>query len=65
MDHLRALTAATAPPPSRRGASWREMAPILQRDAEVKLLQVRVEWLQNARRVMKAVLEQPGGGGRA
>jgi DNA-binding PadR family transcriptional regulator len=66
MDHLRALSSAMPASPPRRGANWRELAPILQRDAEIKLLQVRVEWLQNARRVMKAVLEQPGGsGGRA
>jgi DNA-binding PadR family transcriptional regulator len=59
MDNLRSLTGAIAASPPRRGASWHELAPILQRDAEIKLLQVRVEWLQNARRVMKAVLEQP------
>jgi DNA-binding PadR family transcriptional regulator len=66
MDQLRVLTRAAPASPPGRAPSWREMAPILQRDAEVKLLQVRVEWLQNARRVMKAVLEQSGGnGGRA
>jgi DNA-binding PadR family transcriptional regulator len=66
MDNLRLLTTAMPASPPRQAASWQELAPILQRDAEIKLLQVRVEWLQNARRVMKAVLEQPGGsGGRA
>lgn len=66
MDHLRTLTGAMPASPPGRAATWREMAPILQRDAEIKLLQVRVEWLQNARRVMQAVLERPdGSGGRA
>jgi hypothetical protein len=34
------------------------VAPVLQREAEIKLLQVRVEWLQNARGVMKTLLQQ-------
>jgi DNA-binding PadR family transcriptional regulator len=33
--------------------SWREAAMVLQRDAEMRLLRVRIEWLQDARRVMK------------
>jgi DNA-binding PadR family transcriptional regulator len=60
IDQLRALGG-----PSLAGASgvrtWREVAPVLQREAEIKLLQVRVEWLQNARGVMKALLLQTAG----
>lgn len=62
VDHLRELTSS---PPAVAGATaqrWREIAPILQRDAEIKLLQVRVEWLQNARKVMQTMMERSGAG---
>jgi DNA-binding PadR family transcriptional regulator len=58
MDQLRALTGAMPASAPRGDASWQVLAPILQRDAEIKLLQVRVEWLQNARKVMRAVLKR-------
>lgn len=61
IDQLHALS-ATPPAIARSGApTWREVAPVLQREAEIKLLQVRVEWLQNARGVMKRLLQQSTG----
>jgi DNA-binding PadR family transcriptional regulator len=41
-------------PPRSRGATraWSELAVLLVRDAEVKQLQARVEWLQKARTIM-------------
>lgn len=65
VDQLRLLTLAAPAPSTATMRTWREVAPALQREAEIKLLQVRVEWLQNARGVMKVMLEQagaPGGG---
>jgi DNA-binding PadR family transcriptional regulator len=61
IDHLRALTSATQPGASGRALAWREAAVVLQRDAEIKLLQVRIEWLQNARKVMKELLDRSVG----
>ncbi|HEY5261795.1 MAG TPA: PadR family transcriptional regulator [Solirubrobacteraceae bacterium] len=42
------------PPTRSRGApkAWSEVAVLLVRDAEIKQLQARVEWLQRARMVM-------------
>jgi DNA-binding PadR family transcriptional regulator len=37
-------------------ATWPEARRALQRDAEMKLCRVRLEWLQDARRVMKVML---------
>jgi DNA-binding PadR family transcriptional regulator len=56
MDDLRSLTALSQP--GGRPMSWREAAVVLQRDAEIKLLQVRIEWLQSARKVMRELLNQ-------
>jgi hypothetical protein len=44
-----------------RRPTWREAAVVLQRDAEIKLLQVRIEWLQDARKVMREMLGRSGG----
>lgn len=60
MDQLRDLTSPSPPSVAREPAGWREIALVLQRDAEIKLLQVRVEWLQNARKVMQAMLDRSG-----
>jgi DNA-binding PadR family transcriptional regulator len=60
IDHLRALTSAT-PPLSPDGMSWREAAVVLQRDAEMKQLQVRIEWLQDARQTMRKILDRSSG----
>jgi DNA-binding PadR family transcriptional regulator len=58
IDDLRALTSTTLASTPDRTQTWREAAVVLQRDAEVKLLQVRIEWLQDARKVMTAILHR-------
>jgi DNA-binding PadR family transcriptional regulator len=58
MDELRVLTSKLPPGSARTQASWSQAAVILQRNAEIKMHQVRIEWLQEARRVMKAILER-------
>lgn len=47
----------------RAGAplTWAEARTVLQRDAEIKLRQVRIEWLQDVRRVMRLMLDAPAG----
>jgi DNA-binding PadR family transcriptional regulator len=66
MDELRELTALVqAGAPVGRPQSWREAAAVLQRDAEIKLMRVRIEWLQNARKVMKELLETSTRGPRS
>jgi DNA-binding PadR family transcriptional regulator len=58
MDELRELTSlAQVSATAGRPQSWREAAAVLQRDAEIKLIRVRIEWLQNVRKVMKELLE--------
>jgi hypothetical protein len=42
-------------------ATWREAAVVLERDAEIKLLQVRIELLQDARKVMTEILGRSTG----
>jgi DNA-binding PadR family transcriptional regulator len=61
MDQLRVLSVMNQPLGASGTRTWREVAPVLQREAEIKLLQVRVEWLQNARGVMKTLLLQTVG----
>jgi DNA-binding PadR family transcriptional regulator len=65
IDQLRTLTSTSlmrACPPE--GMSWRDAAAVLARDAEIKLLQTRIEWLQEARLTMKAILDRSVGGQR-
>jgi DNA-binding PadR family transcriptional regulator len=57
VDQLRGLTSAT-PSVSPDRMSWREAAVVLQRDAEMKFLQVRIEWLQDARQTMRKLLDR-------
>lgn len=61
VDDLKALTSFAQLPVASRPLAWREAAVVLQRDAEIKLLQVRIEWLQDARKVMKAILDRAAG----
>ena len=58
IDQLRTLSSVVPATAANGARTWREVAPVLQREAEIKLLQVRVEWLQNARGVMKTLLQQ-------
>jgi DNA-binding PadR family transcriptional regulator len=61
IEAVEALTSSALPVVPGRRSRWREAAAVLQRDAEIKLLQVRVEWLQDARRVMKQILDESAG----
>jgi DNA-binding PadR family transcriptional regulator len=64
IDGLRVLTSTTQAPPAARIATWAEVAPVLQRDGEIKFLQARIEWLQDSRKTMRAVLDRSAGGQR-
>lgn len=57
IDELKALTAAVQPSAAGRALTWREATVLLQRDAEIKSLQVRIEWLQDVRQVMARFIE--------
>jgi DNA-binding PadR family transcriptional regulator len=61
IDDLRALTSAMRASAPGRMPTWHEAAGVLQRDAEIKLLQVRIEWLQDASKVMKEILARSAG----
>jgi DNA-binding PadR family transcriptional regulator len=61
INDLRALTSRAQAGTPDRVLAWREAAVVLQRDAEIKLLQVRIEWLQDARKVMKEILDRSAG----
>jgi DNA-binding PadR family transcriptional regulator len=64
IDDLRALTSGVPARGVSRGApTWGEAVVVLQRDAEIRLLQMRIEWLQNARGVMKEILKRSPEGG--
>jgi DNA-binding PadR family transcriptional regulator len=65
IDDLRALTSGVQARGASRGMpTWSEAALVLQRDAEIKLLQMRIEWLQNARGVMREILKRSPEGAR-
>jgi len=64
IDNLRDLTSAGQVAPAGRMSSWREAAPVLQRDAEIMLLETRIKWLQNARETMRMILERSTGNQR-
>jgi DNA-binding PadR family transcriptional regulator len=59
IDDLKAIHSAGQASVVEGTMAWREAAMVLQRDAEIKLLQIRIEWLQNARDVMKEMLKRP------
>jgi DNA-binding PadR family transcriptional regulator len=61
IDDLQALTSTAHAGVPDQSPTWREAAIVLQRDAETKLLQVRIECLQNARKVMEDILDRPAG----
>lgn len=65
IDDLGTLPDTTQIGAADRTSTWSEVAVLLQRDAEVRLLQMRIEWLQQAREVMERMLDrsadaQPG-----
>jgi DNA-binding PadR family transcriptional regulator len=61
IDDLRALTSTMQAGAPGLMSTWREAAAVLQRDAEIKLLQIRIEWLQDARKVMRQMLDRSAG----
>jgi DNA-binding PadR family transcriptional regulator len=52
LARLHELRPSTARSPRGRPKAWSEVAVLLVRDAEIKQLQARVEWLQKARAIM-------------
>jgi DNA-binding PadR family transcriptional regulator len=58
IDDLKALTLAMPAGPPGSMQTWHEAAAVLQRDAEMRLLRVRIEWLQDTRKVMQQILGQ-------
>jgi DNA-binding PadR family transcriptional regulator len=58
IDDLRKVTRTMQSLPLAADSTWHEARSVLQRDAEIKLLQVRIEWLQETRTVMKQILER-------
>jgi DNA-binding PadR family transcriptional regulator len=61
MDELRDLRSTSPIAAIGPSASWREAAVVVQRDAEIKLLQVRIEWLQDTRKAMRQILDRDAG----
>jgi DNA-binding PadR family transcriptional regulator len=57
MQELKALRAEQAPRPGRP-RTWSQARIVLQRDAEIKSLQLRIECLQDARSVMKLLVDE-------
>ncbi|MFZ2112611.1 MAG: hypothetical protein WAU77_02630, partial [Solirubrobacteraceae bacterium] len=58
-DCLARLQQLREPPgrPQGRPKAWSEVAVLLVRDAEIKQLQARIEWLQKARTIMHKLSE--------
>lgn len=61
IDELQALTSEAKASIPNGMPSWREAAAVLQRDAAIAQLQMRIKWLQDARKVMQEMLDRPGG----
>jgi DNA-binding PadR family transcriptional regulator len=61
IDDLRGLTSGTPPSSPPSGLEWRDAAVVLQRDAAIKMLQARIECLQDARGVMTEILGRSAG----
>lgn len=63
LEQLAAPVATTGAKARARGTSlaWSDVAALLVRDAEVKRLQARVEWLQKARSIMTRLSPARGG----
>jgi len=58
IDELRALGRGVPAGAVDLSMSWEDAAVVLQRNGEIKLLQARVEWLQDARKVMRLIHER-------
>lgn len=58
MQELKGLTIAAATPRAGRRRTWPEVRIVLQRNAETKSLQLRIECLQEARKAMNLILDE-------
>jgi len=58
MHKLKALMRAAQAPRAGRPSTWRQARIVLQRDTEIKSLQLRIECLQDARNTMKLIFDQ-------
>ncbi len=65
IDDLRARITTAQVGPADHAATWQEAGLVLQRDGEIKLLQARIEWLQDARKMMRSILDRSAGTQRA
>lgn len=61
VDELRALRSDVPAGALDLSMSWQDAAVVLQRNAEIRMLQARVEWLQDARKVMRRIHEREHG----
>jgi len=64
VDELQALRQGVPAGALDASVRWEEAAVLLQRRADIKLLQARLEWLQDARKVMKRMLDRDPGRAR-
>jgi DNA-binding PadR family transcriptional regulator len=55
VDDLRTIAGTLQPAAPGSTRTWREAAPLLQRDAEMRLLRVRIQWLHDVREVMQQI----------
>jgi DNA-binding PadR family transcriptional regulator len=58
MAELKELTKAEKENPPGEPLTWAQASAVLRRNAEIKLLEARIEWLQEARQTMRAFLLQ-------
>lgn len=64
IDELRTLMSARRAPAAEHMSLWRSVALMLQHDAQVMMLETRIEWLQYARKTMRMVLDRTPGNQR-
>ena len=57
LNAVKKLTGASVDPVGSR-LDWPQASVMLQRDAEIKMLEVRIEWLQDVRTTMRTLLER-------
>jgi DNA-binding PadR family transcriptional regulator len=58
LEEIKALTHAAPAPCHGRPRTWPQARIVLQRDAEIKTLRLRIECLQDARSAMKLILDE-------
>jgi DNA-binding PadR family transcriptional regulator len=58
MAELKELTDAEKENPPGQPSTWAQASAVLRRNAEIKLLEARIEWLQEARQMMTTFLSK-------